>query len=80
MPWLDREYREATGEDPEERFPVYELAHMALLGAGICGIENVGGEIDRITGRRLTIAAFPLRWTRGDGSMVRLVAIEGLEG
>ncbi len=53
---------------------------MALLGAGICGIENVGGEIDRITGRRLTIAAFPLRWTRGDGSMVPLIAIDGLDG
>jgi len=44
----------------------------------ICGIENVGGEIDEITVKRVIIAAFPLRETKGDGSMIRLVAIEGL--
>jgi kynurenine formamidase len=26
-------------------------------------------------GRRVTIAGFPIRWTKGDGSIVRLVAI-----
>ncbi|HVB34948.1 MAG TPA: cyclase family protein [Patescibacteria group bacterium] len=79
MPWLDKEYRQATGEDPEKKFPLYEPAHYALLGNKICGIENMGGDIDEITGKRLTIAAFPLRWIKGDGSMIRVVAIEGLE-
>jgi kynurenine formamidase len=79
MPWLDKEYREETGEDPQEKFPLYEPAHLALLGNGVCGIENVGGEVDQVTGKRVTIAAFPLRWIRGDGSMIRVVAIEGLD-
>ena len=79
MPWLDKEYREERGEDPQEKWPIYEPAHHALLGSGIPGIENVGGEIDAVTGKRLTIAAFPLRWIKGDGSMVRVVAIEGLD-
>ncbi len=79
MPWLDREFREATGRDPEAEFPIYEPAHKILLGANIPGIENVGGDIDQVTGKRVTIAAFPLNWIKGDGSMLRVVAIEGLE-
>jgi kynurenine formamidase len=79
MPWLDKEYKEETGQDPIEKWPIYEPAHMILLGAGIAGIENVGGDIDEITGKRVTIAAFPLNWIKGDGSMIRVVAIEGLD-
>jgi hypothetical protein len=30
---------------------------------------------DQVTGRRVTFAAFPWRWTKGDGCIVRLVAI-----
>jgi len=57
-------------------FPVYEPAHMMLLGNGVVGIENAGGDIDQVTGRRVTLAAFPIRYEQGDASMVRLVAIE----
>ena len=45
------------------------------LGNGIVGFENVGGQIDAVTGRRVTFAAFPWRWEMGDGCIVRLVAI-----
>jgi kynurenine formamidase len=34
-----------------------------------------GGELDLVTGKRCTIAAFPFRLEEGDGGMVRLVAI-----
>ena len=46
-----------------------------VLGNGIVGFENVGGQIDDVTGKRVTFAAFPWRWTQGDGCIVRLVAI-----
>jgi len=39
------------------------------------GIENVGGDIDKVTGRRCTFAFFPWNWDRGDGCIIRLVAI-----
>ena len=42
---------------------------------GHLGFENVGGELDKVTGRRVTFAAFPWRWINGDGCIVRLVAI-----
>ena len=37
--------------------------------------ENVGGDIKQVVGKRVTIAGFPLKLYKGDGSMVRLVAI-----
>jgi kynurenine formamidase len=75
MPWLDREYKEETGRDPAIEFPIYEPAHMILLGNGVVGIESAGGDMDQVTGQRVTIAAFPIRYEEGDASMVRLVAI-----
>ena len=42
----------------------WEPCHRALLGNGIVGFENVGGQIDEVTGKRVTFAAFPWRWTR----------------
>jgi len=39
------------------------------------GFENVGGDIDEVVGMRATLAGFPIRWEKGDGSIVRLVAI-----
>ncbi|MCK5553358.1 MAG: cyclase family protein [Deltaproteobacteria bacterium] len=75
MPWLDEEYRRETGKDPDKEYPEMEPAHRILSKAGIPGIENAGGDIDEVTGMRCTIAAFPLRYEEGDGSMVRLVAI-----
>ena len=44
------------------------------------GFENVCGEdIDKVP-EALTIAAFPIRWEKGDGSIVRVVAIVDPKG
>ena len=75
MPWLRDEYMRETGKDPDEEFPIYEPCHFALAKAGIPGIENVGGDVDLVTGKRCTLAAFPIRFEEGDGSLVRLVAM-----
>jgi kynurenine formamidase len=76
QPHLNDEYRAQTGRDILEDFPLWEPAHKIMLGNGIPGIENVGGALDAVTGKRCTFAAFPWRWTGGDGSGVRVVAIE----
>ena len=44
-------------------------------GSPATGFENVGGEIDAVTGHRVTFAAFPWRWMKGDGCIIRLVAM-----
>jgi kynurenine formamidase len=75
MPWLDKEYRKETGKNPDGEFPEYEPCHRLLMGNGIVTIENAGGEVDLVTGKRCTIAAFPFKCEMADGGMVRLVAI-----
>jgi kynurenine formamidase len=52
-----------------------EACHNIVLGNGIVGFENVGGDIDMVTGKRVTIATFPWRWVKGDGCIVRMAAI-----
>lgn len=75
IPGILEEYKAHTGREAAADFPEWEPCHRALLGNGIVGFENVGGQIDAVTGRRVTFAAFPWRWTKGDGCIVRLVAI-----
>jgi kynurenine formamidase len=75
MPHLAAEYKAETGREVLEDFPLWEPAHKILMGNGIPGIENVGGELDQVTGRRCTFMAFPWRWPQGEGCGVRVVAV-----
>lgn len=75
VPRVIDEYREWCGRELADDFPEWEPCHRQLLGNGIVGFENVGGDLDKVTGKRVTFAAFPWRWTQGDGCIVRLVAI-----
>jgi kynurenine formamidase len=75
LPHLMDEYRAETGRDVMADFPHWEPAHKILMTNGIPGVENVGGEIDAITGQRCTFMIFPWRWPGGDGSGVRVVAV-----
>jgi kynurenine formamidase len=72
---LPKRYRDLTGRDPEADFPAWNPAHKALLEAQIPTIENVGGDVARVTGRRCTIHALPWRWMDGDACIVRLMAL-----
>jgi kynurenine formamidase len=75
-PHLAEEYREwSGGRDWKDDFPEWEPVHRILFKNGIMGIENVGGDLDKVTGKRVTFAYFPWNWDRGDGCIVRLVAI-----
>ncbi len=52
----------------------WEPCHKYLLGHGIVGGENLGGDLDKVSGKRFRFYCFPLRWYLGDGSMARCVA------
>ena len=46
-----------------------------MLGHGIVGVENLGGDLDKIPpGVWFRFNCFPLRWYMGDGSMARCTA------
>jgi len=75
QPHLDDEYKAATGRHIIEDFPYWEPAHKIMMTNGIPGIENIGGELDEITGRRCSFFAFPWRWPEGEGCALRVVAV-----
>jgi kynurenine formamidase len=52
----------------------WEPCHKTMLGHGIVGVENLGGDLDKVTGKRFRFYCFPLRWYLGDGSMARCAA------
>ena len=64
----------------KDDFPEWEPVHRILFTNGILGIENVGGDIDKVTGKRCTFAFFPWNWDRGDGCIIRLVAMIDPDG
>jgi kynurenine formamidase len=72
---LPRQYRAATGHEPEQDHPDWNIAHKTLLEAGIPTIENVGGNIDAVTGLRCAFHAYPWFWPEGDACVTRLTAI-----
>ncbi|MFT3864317.1 MAG: cyclase family protein [Solirubrobacterales bacterium] len=77
---IPRRYEEVVGSDPREDFPDWNPAHKLLLGAGVPTIENVGGAVDEVGGRRVTIQAFPWNLHNGDACVVRLTAITDPSG
>jgi kynurenine formamidase len=72
---LPGRYRARIGRDPRDDFPAWNPAHRALLEAGIPTIENVGGDVDAVSGSRCAFQCYPWRWFEGDACVVRLVAI-----
>ena len=53
----------------------WEPCHKEMLGHGIVGVENLGGDLDKIpAGKVFRFNCFPLRWYMGDGSMARCTA------
>lgn len=72
---LPKAYQAATGRDAKADFPEWNPAHRALLGAGIPTIENVGGDVNALIGKRCTFQAYPWNWPEGDACGIRFVAI-----
>lgn len=73
-------YVNATGLDPKQEHPLWNVAHKTLLSAGIPTIEQVGGDVDTLKGRRATLLATPWNWNKGDACPVRFVALTDPSG
>ncbi|GAA6185261.1 MULTISPECIES: cyclase family protein [Alteromonadaceae] len=80
MKRLAPEYEAETGRSASEDFPDWIPAHKLLLQNGIPTIENVGGDLDSVTGKRTTFHAMPWRWNEGDACVIRLMAISDPNG
>jgi kynurenine formamidase len=73
--YLPARYEREVGRPAAADFPDWNPAHRLLLEAGVPTIENVGGAVEELCGRRVTIEAFPWRWPEGDACQVRMVAL-----
>ncbi|UCB50424.1 MAG: hypothetical protein JSW56_06010 [Deltaproteobacteria bacterium] len=75
LPHGYEEYKKETGRDVLQDFLYCKPCHRLLLGNGIMGWENVRSDLDQVVGMRVKFAGWPIRWVKGDGPIVRLVAI-----
>jgi kynurenine formamidase len=67
------------GKKWDEMFPLseyYQVMHLKLFPKGLVHAENLGGQIDEVSNRRLWIGCFPLRGIELESSMCRIVAME----
>jgi kynurenine formamidase len=76
-PWIYEDYLREKKTEPEKDFPCpgIEAGLTKLLNAGIICIQNVGGDVDDVTGKRCTLCAWPPRLEHTDANHIRLVAI-----
>ena len=77
---LAKSYTDATGLDPKKEHGEWNAAHKVLLGADIPTIEQVGGDVDTLVGKRCTLTATPWKLNPGDACPVRFVAITDPSG
>ncbi|MBI4922228.1 MAG: cyclase family protein [Devosia nanyangense] len=75
MKRIAREYEVATGRSALGDFPEWNAAHRVLLAAGIPTIENAGGDLSEVSGKRCTFHAMPWNFEGGDACAIRFVAI-----
>ncbi len=80
MKRLAGDYQKATGLDPRKEHPEWNAAHKTLLGAGIPTIEQVGGDVDLLAGKRATFAAMPWKFRKGDACQIRFVGMIDPDG
>ena len=71
----EKEYTEPFGHPPIEDFPEWEPVHIILLGNNVMGVENAGGDIEKVTGPALYHCGLPAACHGGDGRMIRRPAI-----
>lgn len=66
-------------EADDGRFPP-AYAHKAMFAAGVCHVDNVGGDIDLVTGVRCMIAALAAKYEGVEAAPVRIVALVDRSG
>jgi arylformamidase len=75
-PDLCREMEQKYGRSIEDLLPMEHFlqSHRRTAKANACLIENIGGRVQELVNRKVTIGAFPWKFHRGDASICRLVA------
>ena len=69
-------FEAATGQDVDVAFPLEDqfVMHRLPFRAGICHVENMGGDLSEVGTQRCVIGAFPIPIEGGEASPCRVVA------
>ncbi|MDR3588580.1 MAG: cyclase family protein, partial [Negativicutes bacterium] len=72
--YLQKKYGKGINDffPPED----YQLMHIELFPHDIIHIENIGGDVDKVLGKRLIIGCYPWRFEGGESSICRVVAYD----
>jgi kynurenine formamidase len=71
-----RAFESKTGQTLDELFPPDDIfvMHKVPFRAGVCHVENMGGDMEKVLNRRCLIGAFPIPIQGGEASPCRVVA------
>lgn len=58
VPRIVEEYEEQFGHPAKDDFPEWEPCHDILMANNVMGIENLGGDLDKVTNQRFLFCAF----------------------
>jgi kynurenine formamidase len=75
----EKKLKEKYGKSWDEMFPLeeyYQVMHLNLFPKGLVHAENLGGDIKKVSNKRVWIGLFPLRGIELESSMCRIVALE----
>ena len=72
----DAHLKKKYGKGLDEFFPEadYQVMHIALFPSNLIHAECVAGDIDLLSGKRVTIGCFPWRFVDGESCISRIVA------
>lgn len=73
----EKRLKEKTGKTWDEYFPpeeYYQVMHLKLFPKGLVHAENIGGEIQKVSNKRLYIGLFPIKGIEMESAFCRVVA------
>lgn len=78
-PGLFEEAQEKLGKPWDEVFPpkeYYQVMHLKLFPKGLIHAENLGGQINEVSNRRIWVGCFPWRAIELESCISRIVAMD----
>ena len=75
----EEKMKKTYGKAWDELFPpdeYYQVMHIKLFPRGLVHAENIGGQINELSNKRVWVGLFPLRGIELESSLCRLIAIE----
>ena len=80
-----RDYRPDLVAEFEQKYgPIEKIAprknmlhcHRRMMARNLMHVDNLGGDIDKVVNRRVSVGAFPWKFIRGEASICRVIVFD----